>query len=86
MTPVALSGQTGGTASLKDALIIKRISLPLNFDGIPDEEAWKEVVPLNMIMHSPVFGKDPTEITDARIGFDDKYLYMASKQYYYIPA
>jgi hypothetical protein len=79
---VELYSQTGGTASLKDALTIKKLSLPLTFDGIPDDEAWKEIEPLNIIMHSPVFGKEPTEKTDTRIAFDDKYLYVASKQFY----
>ena len=82
---VKLYCQSNGTASLKDALIIKRISLPLNFDGIPDDEAWKEIEPLNIIMHSPVFGKEPTEKTDTRIAFDDKYLYVVSKQFYEKP-
>lgn len=79
---VELYCQTSGSANLKDALIIKRFSLPVIFDGIPDDEAWKEIEPLKIIMHSPVFGKEPTEKTDTRIAFDDKYLYVASKQFY----
>ena len=33
-------------------------------------------------MHSPVFGKEPSEKTDTRIAFDDKYLYIASRMFY----
>jgi hypothetical protein len=81
-TSVSLSGETDGTPDLKDALIIKKLTLPLNFDGITDDEAWKVIEPLKIIMHSPVFGKEPSEKTDTRIAFDDKYLYVASRMYY----
>ena len=56
------------SSDLKNALLIDRLTLPVIFDGIPDEEAWKVIEPLNFIMHSPVFGKDPTEKTDTRPG------------------
>ncbi len=78
-------GQKKLSSDLKNALVIEQLTLPITFDGIPDEEAWKAIGPLNFIMHSPVFGKDPSEKTDTRLAYDDKYLYVASKIYYNDP-
>lgn len=81
-TCTRLTGQSETSSSLKDAVIISKFDQQVSFDGIPDEKAWEEIAPLNMVMHSPVFGKDPTEITDARIGYDDKYLYIGARLRY----
>ncbi|MBN2666029.1 MAG: carbohydrate binding family 9 domain-containing protein, partial [Bacteroidales bacterium] len=70
----------------KKPLVINELVLPLTFDGIPDEEAWNSVKPLKMTMYSPVFGKDPTEHTDVRIAYDDKYLYAGAWIYYQDPS
>jgi hypothetical protein len=79
---VVLYGQENLAASLKEAVIINRLALPVNFDGMPDEEAWNAIEPLRFIMHSPVFGKEPSESSDVRLGFDDKYLYVGAKILY----
>ena len=71
--------QSGSLSYNKDAVTIIRLDQPVNFDGIPDEKAWEPVTPFGLVMHSPVFGKDPTEITDARIAYDDKYLYIGAR-------
>lgn len=77
-----LSGQSELSTSLKDAVTIRKFDQLVSFDGIPDEKAWEEITPLKMVMHSPVFGKDPSENTDARIGYDDKYLYIGARLRY----
>jgi hypothetical protein len=79
LTTARLSGQYEASADLKNAVIIRKFDQPVNFDGIPDEKAWEEITPMSMVMHSPVYGRDPTEITDARIGYDDKYLYIGAR-------
>jgi hypothetical protein len=79
------SGQIKLSSDLKDALVIEQLTLPITFDGIPDEEAWQAIKPLNFIMHSPVFGKDPTEKTDTRLAYDDKYLYVSARFFYNDP-
>jgi hypothetical protein len=66
-------------------LIISKLTQPVSFDGIPDEEAWNPVEPVNMIMHSPVFGKEPAEKTDARFAYDDRYLYVGARLFYNDP-
>jgi len=75
---VSITGRSGDPVSIGEAVVISKIEKPVSFDGIPDEKAWESVIPLKMVMHSPVFGKDPTEITDARICYDDKYLYIGA--------
>jgi hypothetical protein len=57
-------------------LLIHKLTLPIKFDGIPDEEGWKSLAPFKLIMYQPVFGKDPSEETDIRMGYDDKYVYV----------
>ncbi len=76
-----LHGQSD-TSPENHPLLISRLSQPISFDGIPDEEAWQPVLPLNMTMYQPVFGKDPSEETDVRIGYDDKYLYVGGQMYF----
>jgi hypothetical protein len=77
--------QTDSSVTRKNAVIIDKLNSAINFDGIPDEEAWNAINPLRMIMHSPVFGKEPTENTDVRIAYDDKNLYVGTWLYYKDP-
>ncbi len=37
-------------------------------------------------MHAPVFGKEPSEKTDVRIAYDDKYMYAGAILYYKDPS
>lgn len=76
---ISLFGQKENTSNLKTAVVIEKLSGPVKFDGIIDENAWDAVTPIDLIMHSPVFGKDPTENTDVRIAYDDKYLYVGAR-------
>jgi len=73
-------------SGLKEALVISRLTQPVNFDGVPDEEAWQSVNPIDLIMFSPVFGKEPSEKSDIRLAYDDKYLYAGAKLYYNDPS
>jgi hypothetical protein len=77
--------QKDTSETISDMVIIDEMTSAINFDGIPDEESWRSVKPLKMIMHSPVFGKEPTENTDVRIAYDDKHLYVGAWLYYKDP-
>jgi len=77
--------QTDSSSFRNIPLLINKLSQTINFDGIPDEEAWNSAEPLKMIMHSPVFGKDPSEKTDVRFAYDDKYLYAGARLGYRDP-
>ncbi len=72
----------GDTSSLSHPMLISKLSQPITFDGIPDEEVWQSISPLNLTMYQPVYGKEPSEKTDLRIGYDDKYLYLGGRMYY----
>lgn len=71
--------QTGDSEKGRDPIIIYKLGSSINFDGIPDEEAWTDIIPIKLIMYSPVFGKDPAEDSDVRIAYDDKYLYVGAR-------
>jgi hypothetical protein len=58
-------------------LIVTKISSPITFDGVPDEEVWQSVKTLPMVMHTPVFGNEPTETSIIKIAYDDEYLYVS---------
>ncbi len=77
-TEIPSKGQSESQSTLKKAVIVEKLTLPITFDGIPDDEAWNTIIPIKMIMYSPFFGKDPTEETDVRIAYDDTYLYVAA--------
>jgi hypothetical protein len=77
--------QTDSSAIRTNAILINKLNSEIKFDGIPDEEAWSTVSFMKMIMHSPVFGKEPTENTDVRIAYDDNNLYVGAWLYYKDP-
>ena len=55
------------------------------FDGSPDEESWSAISPLSLVMHSPVFGKEPSESTEVRLGYDQKHVYVGARMNYSDP-
>ncbi|HLN21596.1 MAG TPA: DUF5916 domain-containing protein [Bacteroidales bacterium] len=67
---------------VSEQVILSRTESPVDFDGIPDEALWSAVEPFKMIMHSPSFGKEPSEITDVRMVYDSRYLYVGARLYY----
>jgi hypothetical protein len=77
--------QTDSSVIRTSAIPIDKLKSAIDFDGIPGEEAWNTIEPFKMTMHSPVFGKDPTEDTDVRIAYDDNYLYVGARLYYNDP-
>ena len=62
-------------------VVIQRLDLPINFDGLSDEDAWKGVQILPLVMMRPHFGFPPSEKTEVLLGFDDKYLWVAGRLY-----
>lgn len=59
-------------------VIIQRLQGEIVFDGIPDELAWQQTESFPFITHSPVFGNQPEERTEARIMYDDNYVYIGA--------
>ena len=54
----------------------------INFDGIPDDTVWLQVPELPLVMHSPVFGNEPTEKSIIRMAYDNEYLYVSGILHY----
>ncbi|HBC79093.1 MAG TPA: hypothetical protein DEO60_13210 [Bacteroidales bacterium] len=77
--------QNGYSDKGREPIIIDKLSSSINFDGMPDEEAWTDISPVKLVMYSPVFGKDPAEASDVRISYDDKYLYVGARLFYNNP-
>lgn len=69
------SGLVGGQEKAFD---IKRIKGTIRFDGIPDDEPWKEVDKFDLTMWRPNFGARPSEESDVRIGYDNEYLWIGA--------
>jgi hypothetical protein len=65
----------------QDRLVIPRLPGMIRFDGIVDDSAWTVTEPLPMVMHSPVFGKEPTEKTEVRIGYTDDFVFVSGRLY-----
>ena len=67
------------TASGQDAVKLNRITAPVEFDGVPDEEAWTSASIFPLIMQKPVYGSQPTEVSEVYIGYDDKFLWVGAR-------
>jgi hypothetical protein len=81
-----LSRETKSYPQAKEPLIIPRISGPVTLDGLSNEDAWKDIRPLPLIMFLPNYRNPPSEKTEILIGFDDDYLYVAARLYDREPA
>ncbi len=49
----------------------------ISFDGIPDEDAWKQAEAFPMVMCLPQPGSEPSELSIVKIGYDEEYLYVS---------
>ncbi|RYU97069.1 carbohydrate binding family 9 domain-containing protein [Emticicia agri] len=63
----------------KAPLLIERLSGKITLDGSPDEPAWSSIAPLPYIAFEPVWGVTPTEQTDIRLTYDERYLYISGR-------
>ncbi len=78
--------QTDSLLTRKNAVIIDELNSVITFDGIPNEDAWDSITPVRMTMHSPIFGKDPTEVSDIRVCYDKNYFYIGATLHYQDPS
>lgn len=78
--------QAGIKSNGNSGIVIERLSDHIDFDGIPSEDAWSEISPLRLIMHAPVYGKEPSEKSDVRITYDDHYLFIGAWLMYEDPS
>lgn len=78
---VSLTVLNHANAQSLDPIILPRLVGPITLDGMSNETAWQIVQPLDVGMHQPVFGNDPSEKTEIRIAYDEEYLYVSGRFY-----
>ncbi|HSL86029.1 MAG TPA: DUF5916 domain-containing protein, partial [Bacteroidales bacterium] len=69
--------QTRMNSNLTEPVKACRFPGGINFDGIPDEDAWKQAEAFPLVMCLPKPGSEPTEVSIVKIGYDDEYLYVS---------
>ena len=77
--PEAVAAQDGGRG--KPSVPLTRLdgSAHIQLDGFVDEPAWDDVEPVPLVVYSPTYGGEPTERTEIRVAYDDRYLYVSGR-------
>ncbi|MCX6255561.1 MAG: DUF5916 domain-containing protein [Bacteroidia bacterium] len=65
----------------QERLTIPKIQGEFKFDGTVDDACWQNIEPLQMVMHTPTFGNQPTEKSEIMICYDNSYLYIGARLY-----
>ena len=60
---------------------VMRLSEPIEFDGVINDNAWDNIEPLKLTTQTPVFGSPPSERTEIKLAYDLDYLYLSGKMY-----
>ena len=63
----------------QDLVSIPRIQGEIRFDGTVNDPCWQNIEPLQMVMHTPIFGNQPTEKSEVMICYDDTYIYVGAR-------
>jgi hypothetical protein len=63
----------------QDKILIPKIQGEFNFDGVVDDACWKNLKPVEMVMHTPTFGNQPSEKSEVMICYDNSYLYVGAR-------
>jgi hypothetical protein len=61
--------------------VIQKMTEEPVMDGHPFDSAWEEIITREFLMLNPVSGVAPTQKGEAKVGFTDKYLYVAGYMY-----
>jgi len=81
ITMIVLSLGLHNNLICQESVKIKRIISPVEFDGIPEEEAWEALDLFTLTMHKPNYGAQPSEKSEVRIGYDNEFLWVSAKLY-----
>jgi hypothetical protein len=78
---VLLLGVIFSMMSMKaqELVSISRIDGEIKFDGKVDDQSWQNIKPLDMVMHTPTFGAQPTEKSEVMICYDNTYIYVGAR-------
>ena len=67
------------TMQAQELVSISRIEGEIKFDGTVDDQCWQNIQPLQMVMHTPTFGNQPTEKSEVMICYDNTYIYVGAR-------
>jgi hypothetical protein len=73
---LTLPGAGGAGQVASPAMELTRLTGTIEVDGRLDEEAWAGVPALPLTMYVPVFGGEPTQRSEIRVGYDDDALFF----------
>ena len=61
--------------------VVEKFEEEPSLDGSPFESAWEKITTRELIMLNPVSGNPPSQKSEAKVGYTDKYLYIAGYMY-----
>jgi hypothetical protein len=67
------------TLQAQELTSIPKIKGEIKFDGTLDDACWQNLKPLDMVMHTPTFGNQPTEKSEVMLCYDDTYIYVGAR-------
>ncbi len=68
------------TAQAGPPIFIDRIE-NIRFDGQVDEPEWDAIEPLPLVQYEPRAGEPPTERSEIRLAYDDRYFYISIRAF-----
>jgi hypothetical protein len=67
------------TSHAQELFLIPRIQGEIKFDGTVNDQCWQNIQPLQMVMHTPTFGNQPTEKSEVLICYDNTFIYVGAR-------
>lgn len=84
VSPLSLAQDTISTTEVRPSMLAHRIAggVSVELDGLLDEEVWAQAQPITEFrQQEPVEGGVPSEPTEIRVLYDDKFLYIGAMLY-----
>ena len=86
LAPALLSGQepqagAGANPGAVSRPVVHRLTGPIVLDGVVDEAAWQDVVPVPLFQQIPTLGGPLSERTELLLAHDENYVYLAARNY-----
>lgn len=78
---LAPGGRLSAQARSPSPVAIPRLTGPVILDGMSNEAAWQAVPTLPAGQSTPTHGLPPSERTEFRLGYDERYLYASGRLY-----
>ncbi len=63
----------------QELVSIPRIQGEIKFDGTVNDPCWQNTQPLQMVMHTPTYGNQPTEKSEVMLCYDNTYIYVGAR-------